>query len=187
MMLKDLKKDSLIEQEDYDHTANKDTIQRLVVVSVDPDSAQYVSEWAIREFVRRDTDMVVLVHVRPFDVPIAPFVDGSVYMDELVQQRDDSHRFLRAVAHKFWHHNIVCKAISMMGDPKVEIIRKATEIHAEALIMGSRRLGTIKRALLGSVSDYCSHNSPCTVLIVKEPPSEQAKKQAIARLVQHAR
>ena len=40
---------------------------------------------------------------------------------------------------------IACKAISMIGDPKAEIVRKITDIHADALVMGSRNLGTIKR------------------------------------------
>lgn len=36
----------------------------------------------------------------------------------------------------------------MIGEAKTEIVRKATEIKADALIMGSRQMGTIKRYLL---------------------------------------
>jgi hypothetical protein len=45
-----------------------------------------------------------------------------------------------------------------------------TELKADVLLIGSRKLGTVKRALLGSVSDYCDHNSPCTVITVRAHP-----------------
>lgn len=39
----------------------------------------------------------------------------------------------------------------------------------DLLIMGSRGLGAVKRAVLGSVSDYCVANAECPVLIVRKP------------------
>lgn len=55
----------------------------------------------------------------------------------------------------------------MIGEPKNEIVRKATETKADVLIMGSRNMGTIKRTILGSVSTHCVHNAPCSVVIAK--------------------
>lgn len=42
----------------------------------------------------------------------------------------------------------------------------ATEIGATALVIGTRGRGGIKRALLGSVSDYVVRNAPCPVVVV---------------------
>nr|GMD44331.1 Adenine nucleotide alpha hydrolases-like superfamily protein [Ipomoea batatas] len=39
----------------------------------------------------------------------------------------------------------------------------------DLVVVGSRGLGQIKRAVLGSVSDYCAHHARCPVLIVKPP------------------
>jgi nucleotide-binding universal stress UspA family protein len=33
----------------------------------------------------------------------------------------------------------------MVGDPKAEILRKAKEIKADVVLMGARKMGTIKR------------------------------------------
>ncbi|KAI6674633.1 hypothetical protein NL676_002539 [Syzygium grande] len=44
--------------------------------------------------------------------------------------------------------------------------------HASVLVIGSHGHGAIKRAVWGSVSDYCSHHAHCTVLIVKRPKIE---------------
>ncbi|CAH9061762.1 unnamed protein product [Cuscuta epithymum] len=41
--------------------------------------------------------------------------------------------------------------------------------HATLLVLGSHGYGTFKRAVLGSVSDYCSHHANCSVMIVKKP------------------
>jgi nucleotide-binding universal stress UspA family protein len=46
------------------------------------------------------------------------------------------------------------KGVVMRGDPRDELVRKAEEVGASALILGSRGLGTFKRTFLGSVSDY---------------------------------
>ncbi|KMS94750.1 hypothetical protein BVRB_015640 [Beta vulgaris subsp. vulgaris] len=55
------------------------------------------------------------------------------------------------------------------GDPKEEICKAVEQVHMDMLVIGSRGLGGIKRAFLGSVSDYCAHHAGCPVLIVKPP------------------
>ncbi len=44
--------------------------------------------------------------------------------------------------------------------------------HASILVVGSHGYGAIKRAVLGSVSDYCTHHAHCTVMIVKKPKTK---------------
>ncbi|GJN34826.1 hypothetical protein PR202_gb23524 [Eleusine coracana subsp. coracana] len=55
------------------------------------------------------------------------------------------------------------------GDAR-NVLCEAVERHrAEMLAVGSHGYGAIKRAVLGSVSDYCAHHAHCTVMIVKKP------------------
>ncbi|KAJ1265667.1 hypothetical protein BS78_08G093500 [Paspalum vaginatum] len=55
------------------------------------------------------------------------------------------------------------------GDAR-NVLCEAVERHrAEVLVVGSHAYGAIKRAVLGSVSDYCAHHAHCTVMIVKKP------------------
>ncbi|KAK7284649.1 hypothetical protein RJT34_19399 [Clitoria ternatea] len=61
------------------------------------------------------------------------------------------------------------------GDARNVLCEAVEKHHASILIVGSHGYGAIKRAVLGSVSDYCAHHAHCTVMIVKKPkPSKHS-------------
>ncbi|XP_078175989.1 adenine nucleotide alpha hydrolases-like superfamily protein [Carex rostrata] len=55
------------------------------------------------------------------------------------------------------------------GDARNVLCEAVEKHHADMLVVGSHGYGAIKRAVLGSVSDYCAHHAHCTVMIVKKP------------------
>jgi nucleotide-binding universal stress UspA family protein len=55
------------------------------------------------------------------------------------------------------------------GRPGPALCDFATEVRAHAIVVGSRGRGEIKRALLGSVSDYVVRNAPCSVVVTRSP------------------
>lgn len=55
-----------------------------------------------------------------------------------------------------------------MGDPDKEIVRLSEELDVGLIVMGSRGLGGIRRALMGSVSDSVVRHAHCPVLVVRE-------------------
>ncbi|CAG8700877.1 6436_t:CDS:2, partial [Racocetra persica] len=61
------------------------------------------------------------------------------------QHRASSHALLQEFAAKLKSYNFACKAIAMRGDARDEIVRKVVEINADALVVGSRGLGALKR------------------------------------------
>ena len=56
----------------------------------------------------------------------------------------------------------------LRGYPDREIVHLADEIGAGLIVMGSRGLGGVRRALMGSVSDSVVRHAHCPVLIVRE-------------------
>ena len=48
------------------------------------------------------------------------------------------------------------------------ITEEAADEKAGLIIMGTRGMGTVRRTLLGSVSDYVIHHATCPVLVVRE-------------------
>jgi nucleotide-binding universal stress UspA family protein len=55
-----------------------------------------------------------------------------------------------------------------VGLPAAEIVTLAEELGAGLVMVGSRGLGGIKRALMGSVSDSVVRHAHCPVLVVRE-------------------
>ncbi|KAL3510767.1 hypothetical protein ACH5RR_030168 [Cinchona calisaya] len=65
-------------------------------------------------------------------------------------------------------HGITPEVVTEVGDPK-DAIREAVErLNIQLLVIGSHGRGALKRAFLGSVSNYCVHNVKCPVLVVKK-------------------
>ena len=61
------------------------------------------------------------------------------------------------------------KVRQVHGAPRSEIIRAAEEEKATMIVTGTRGMGTVRRTLLGSVSDHVLHHSHVPVLVCKHP------------------
>jgi nucleotide-binding universal stress UspA family protein len=61
----------------------------------------------------------------------------------------------------------VAQAHLRIGEPDEEIVALGDEISAGLIVMGSRGLGGIRRALMGSVSDSVVRHAHCPVLVVR--------------------
>jgi nucleotide-binding universal stress UspA family protein len=55
------------------------------------------------------------------------------------------------------------------GEPGEALLELARDRKASAIVIGSRGRSGIKRALLGSVSDYVIRNAPCPVVVTRPP------------------
>ena len=53
------------------------------------------------------------------------------------------------------------------GDPGHKIVTLSEECGADYIVIGCRGMGTIRRTILGSVSDYVTHHANVPVLIYR--------------------
>ena len=65
----------------------------------------------------------------------------------------------------------VAQAYLRMGRADAEIVDLAEEIEAGLVVLGSRGLGGVKRALMGSVSFSVVRHAHCPVLVVRRQDS----------------
>lgn len=59
------------------------------------------------------------------------------------------------------------KVCAIQGRPGEVIVSFAKEEKADLIVTGCRGLGTVRRALLGSVSDHVLHHADIPVLVIK--------------------
>ena len=72
----------------------------------------------------------------------------------------------------------VSGAYARVGVPHAEIVRAAEEIGAGLVVVGSRGLGGVRRALIGSVSDAVVRHAHCPVLVIRKGSTDDAGARA---------
>ena len=60
-----------------------------------------------------------------------------------------------------------CFEVLQGKEPWQEICKAAEREKANLIVVGSRGMGTLKRTLLGSVSDSVLHHAHCPVLVCR--------------------
>ncbi|KAI8820700.1 uncharacterized protein EV422DRAFT_59939 [Fimicolochytrium jonesii] len=149
------------------------THQRIIAVALDQsEHSEYAFNWALENLINPQSDQVVLLNVR--EVVNVPASFGLIYMDirdwidrTEYEQMMVSHKLLKHFGARIVKAGAKCRAIALRGDPRDELLHKVKEVNADMLVIGSRGMGTLKRAFVGSVSDYCVHNSECPVVVVR--------------------
>ena len=99
--------------------------------------------------------------------------EGPVLTGQLQQQFEQmSRRVLDTQVEKVREAGgTIAQAHLRMGKAATEIVDLAEELGAGLVILGSRGLGGIRRALMGSVSDSVVRHAHCPVLVVRKNKS----------------
>jgi nucleotide-binding universal stress UspA family protein len=113
------------------------------------------------------------LHIALVEEPAYAYVDPSGYpyfpSTELEHELEQQARTrLDAEVEKIRSAGgAVAEAHLKVGTAAAEIVELAEDIGAGLIVMGSRGLGGIRRALMGSVSDSVVRHAPCPVLVVR--------------------
>lgn len=166
------------ESESEDYLAN---CKRRILLSVDgSENSNRAFEWYSNNFAKED-DGLLLVHVvEPVNAginyglatkPALLTEDFSKHVQELV---DDGRELGKKFLHRCKGSGIRARFVLHIGaKPGEHICRLAREQQIDAIVMGSRGIGKIRRTLLGSVSDYVLHHAALPVMIVPPPKKDR--------------
>lgn len=89
--------------------------------------------------------------------------EGEVRTEVLEQETD---RYLGVACDTLRNAGIACKSIIRFGEPATEIIKLATELKSDLIVIGRRGRGKAASFLLGSVSSKVTKEAPCPVTVV---------------------
>jgi nucleotide-binding universal stress UspA family protein len=93
----------------------------------------------------------------------------EVMSSVLEQAEGDARSFLEEEAKQIGESGgKVAETHLRAGEPDKEIVRLSEELGAGAIVIGSRGLGAVKRALMGGVSESVVRHAHCPVFVVRE-------------------
>ncbi|KAK6147386.1 hypothetical protein DH2020_018298 [Rehmannia glutinosa] len=159
-----------------------------VLVAIDDSEESFNAlQWLIDKILKRTTvtteeedynsnKVITIAHVvEPLPRYAFPggYVTNPVLESTSQTQEQNAARILSRAFDMCRDSSLKAKTLILEGDPKDRICRAVEEMNIDLLVVGSRGLGQIKRAFLGSVSDYCAHHAKCPVLVVKPPPKKK--------------
>eukprot|EP00270_Netrium_digitus_P006157 TRINITY_DN1841_c0_g1_i1.p1 TRINITY_DN1841_c0_g1~~TRINITY_DN1841_c0_g1_i1.p1 ORF type:complete len:166 (+),score=10.45 TRINITY_DN1841_c0_g1_i1:239-736(+) len=143
------------------------TDPRVILIAVDnTEGSEIAFQWALKNYCK-PSDHLRLIYVQKPLSEIERRLSSQI-LDKLELQ---SNAASRAVVDKFMKRaalaDIDCDWKISTGDAREAICKEVLRVCADVLIVGSRGLSAVKKALLGSVSEYCAHHCACPVIIVK--------------------
>ena len=112
---------------------------------------------------------IILVGLSVSYVGMGPLEIADIPGPAQEELNQEGQRLLNAQAR--WveaNGGTVAEAHLRIGKPDEEIVSQAEELGAGLIVIGSRGLGGIRRALMGSVSDSVVRHAHCPVLVVRE-------------------
>ncbi|XP_052200026.1 universal stress protein A-like protein [Diospyros lotus] len=170
---------------------------KKVMVAVDEDcSSYYALMWVLenlRESIVASGNPLLIYMARPSPntnhvlssslgsarmyCPITPCSDYVNSVNE--QNKMVSHGILEKAKSICSSRGINAETILEIGEPKESICNAVKKHKIKLLVMAEHEIGTIKRAFLWSVSNYCVQYASCPVLVVKK--QEGSKNQCNVR------
>ncbi|CAI8603781.1 unnamed protein product [Vicia faba] len=153
--------------------------QPVMIVAIDEsEHSAYALKWTLDHFFNNNNSVfkLVLLHAKP-SATSSVGLAGPVYAGaaEVLPIVDSDLRKIAARVVDSAKQLCVKKSVNdvivevVEGDARNVLCDTVEKYHASILVVGSHGYGAIKRAVLGSVSDYCAHHAHCTVMIVKKP------------------
>lgn len=107
---------------------------------------------------------LIILHVE--EPPVA-YGGGELYYGIAEPNTDALKKMLENI--KPADPKVPCVHRMVTGDPATEIVRVATDEHADLIVMSTHGRSGLTRVLMGSVAELVVRRAPCPVLTFKQP------------------
>ena len=142
-----------------------------ILLATDGSDEGKLATQAAAELSRDTGSEVHVVYVLPTP---AQLIGHHLYSDEVRESliggaERDAETFLKEQAERVGSGGgKVAETHLRSGDPDKEILRTAEALGVGLIVVGSRGLGAVSRALMGSVSDSVVKHAHCPVFVVRK-------------------
>ena len=142
-----------------------------ILLATDGSDEGKLATQAAAELSRETGSEVHVVYVLPSP---AQLIGHHLYPDDVRESliggaERDAETFLKDQAEQIGSDGgKVAETHLRSGDPDKEILRTAESLGVGLIVVGSRGLGALSRALMGSVSDSVVKHAHCPVFVVRK-------------------
>src|SRR5215212_4394887 len=148
---------------------------RILLTTDGSEAAELAALRAVDLADATDSELHV-VHVGVLPIFLKSYPGTLGYYGKLYEQIEEMSREL--LRKQSWRVKAAGGTVAgthlKMGEVDLEIVALAEELGADLIVMGSRGLGRVRRALMGSVSDSVVRHAHCPVLVVRPEKGQAA-------------
>jgi nucleotide-binding universal stress UspA family protein len=146
--------------------------ERVVLIAIDgSDQSEKAFEF-YADHLHQSGNQLLLVHAA--EPPLvsssqAVMLSQPVWDQLLDSEKKKVKQLEESYAEKMRARNLTGKIKAIFsGKPGEVIVDVALEEKCSMVVMGTRGLGTLRRTILGSVSDYVVHHAHCPVVVCRQ-------------------
>ncbi|GLJ09365.1 hypothetical protein SUGI_0107460 [Cryptomeria japonica] len=158
--------------------AGSERVGRRIMVAVnESEESMYALQWALDNVLnQQDNEQIIVMHAEaPAASKIAIAGHGATsaghHVMEIAERNENliTERVLSHAREICGKRNVNIEVKVMTGERQYAICEAANELKVDLVVVGSHGHGAMKRAVQGSVSEYCTRNCKCPVVTVKKP------------------
>jgi nucleotide-binding universal stress UspA family protein len=141
-----------------------------VLLAIDGSQEAGLAAQAATELSKETGSEVHLTYVEPAPAELIGhhYYSREIRESILEQAQSEAQKFLEERAEQLRSEGAkVADTHLRVGEPDKEIVRLSEEIGVTLIVMGSRGLGSVRRSLMGSVSDSVVRHAHCPVLVMR--------------------
>lgn len=93
-------------------------------------------------------------------------MDPQSFRDSLAKRFHDEHRQTQEIADRLRKAGLDTTALLVLGDTVETMLKEASKLDVDMIVVGSHGRGAMHQLLMGSTSEGVLHKSECPVLVV---------------------
>eukprot|EP01018_Ginkgo_biloba_P027244 Gb_20328 [translate_table: standard] len=155
----------------------EEKLGRRIMIAVDEsEESMYALQWALDYLLipgntngkSMASDQIIVVHAEN-EIALTGQVAFTPHVLDILERRQklNTERVLSRAKTISGERNVSIETKMILGDARYAICEATEKMRIDLLVVGSHGHGALRRAVIGSVSDYCTHHAKCPVLIVK--------------------
>lgn len=140
-----------------------------VLLAVDDSKFSDLMVQTVATQLRCDATEVLVLHVlQPVQAEAVPEMSQN-YAPELEGEKKPGELFVERIANTLRSAGFKAETAVEVGDPQLRILDAASAWTADLVVLGSHRQSSVRKFLLGSVSESVARDAKCSVQIVRNP------------------